>query len=231
MTMKLHLVLMAFVIPTCGGFHRPGFSNRFNCHLSYRWASRTKVISANSPASPPASSSPESSPAQLDIVFEDSEYFFVNKPKGQSVVGEEGAVSYHDSVVHHSLEKYNHHPNLLHRLDKGTSGVMVYAKSVAAAKHYLSLQDIQGAITKEYVAIVNGCPPKTSGRVTGGIMKSRDMKSYIIAPGGRSGKPVLTTYRTLASFSDHPMLGNITALSLRLFTGRKHQVYNITLFI
>jgi 23S rRNA-/tRNA-specific pseudouridylate synthase len=99
---------------------------------------------------------------------------------------------------------------------------MVYAKSAEAAKHYLRLQDQRGAITKDYVAVVGGTPAKAAGRVAGGICPSRDRTSYVIRGKG-SGKAVLTTYRLLAS-DCHPRLGDLSGLSIRLFSGRKHQI-------
>jgi 23S rRNA-/tRNA-specific pseudouridylate synthase len=101
--------------------------------------------------------SPASTPV-VDVVFEDEHYFFVHKPAGLVVAGqrpEENIVSFHDLVKQHSIKHYNGHwPTLLHRLDKETSGLMVYAKTKEAAKHFLGLQEKRGAITKEYLAVV-----------------------------------------------------------------------------
>ena len=140
------------------------------------------------------------------VVFEDDSYFFVRKPPGLSVAGDvESEQSFHEQVKDYSIERYGHQPNLLHRLDKGTSGLMVYAKSREAAKHYLKLQDTKGAITKDYVAVVCGAPPAAAGRVAGGIAKSRDCRSFVVRGRG-SGKAVLTTYKVLGS-KEHPQLG------------------------
>ena len=159
---------------------------------------------------------------QLQVIFEDDDYFFVSKPSGLSVVGEAGKGGFHELVKEHAVREYSHQPNLLHRLDKGTSGVMVYAKSADAAKHYLKLQDVRAAITKDYLAIVAGVPPKPAGRIAGGIYASRDRRSFVVGS-AKSGKRVLTTYRLLGSQEDST-LGTLSKLSLRLFTGRKHQI-------
>ncbi|KAK3282855.1 hypothetical protein CYMTET_9426 [Cymbomonas tetramitiformis] len=161
----------------------------------------------------------------VDIIFEDDDYFFVNKPPGISVAGEAGEPNgFHERVKLHARQTYGHWPNLLHRLDKPTSGIMCYAKTEAAAKHYLRLQQTRGAITKDYLAVVQGGPQRDSGRIHGGICKSRDCTTFVVR-GRRSGKEVLTTYRVLARGpSSAPKLGDLCGISLRLFTGRKHQI-------
>jgi hypothetical protein len=117
----------------------------------------------------------------LRVVFEDQDYFFVHKPSGLVVAGEAksvdkgvtgdrdpaAATSFHEMVKAHSILHYDgHHPNLLHRLDRETSGLMVYAKSEAAAKHFLRLQDRPGAITKEYLAVVSAAARKCAHLLT-----------------------------------------------------------------
>lgn len=159
----------------------------------------------------------------IRLVHEDEDFFFVHKPHGVVVAGDGSSDTFHEQVKRHARVHYACDAlNLLHRLDKGTSGVMVYAKSAEAAKYYLRLQDQRGAITKDYLAVVRGAPPRAAGRVAGGICPSRDRTSYVIRGKG-SGKAVLTTYRLLAS-ECHSRLGKLSGLSLRLFSGRKHQI-------
>ena len=141
---------------------------------------------------------------RIEVVYEDEDYFFVRKPPNMVCTGGDiagggvGGVSFHDLVKEYGRTQYGgYQPGLLHRLDQGTSGVMVYAKSRTAAQHYLTLQQKQGAITKQYIAIVQGAPPKPRGRIEGGICKSHDLRTYVIRPGRKSGKRVLTTYKML----------------------------------
>jgi 23S rRNA-/tRNA-specific pseudouridylate synthase len=96
---------------------------------------------------------------EVNVIFEDQNFFFVHKPAGIVVAGQrpEDGASFHDLVKEYALKNYNTWPRLLHRLDKETSGVMVYAKTQMAAKHFSSLQEKKGAITKEYLAVVRSC--------------------------------------------------------------------------
>ena len=170
-----------------------------------------------------------SSRLSINVVWEDDNYFFVNKPPGISVAGEIGGLNFHDQVKEYAKENYpsGFQHNLLHRLDKGTSGLMVYAKTVEAAAHYLSLQETKGAIQKDYFAITHGLPPKKTGRVAGAICKSKDKLTFVIHKAKRdkhkrTSKLVLTTYRLLATIDS--TVGIVSLLSLRLFSGRKHQI-------
>jgi len=153
--------------------------------------------------------------APLDIVHEDCHYLFVNKPAGLSVAGDEGSPdgdTFHDHVKIHVAENYGSTPaNLLHQLDEGASGLMVFAKSKRAEKHFLRLYDAQHGVTDDYLAIVEGTPPKSQGRVGGVITKSKDKQTYVIHKTKRSNsnrrsvrrnrqwKPVLTTYKVLST--------------------------------
>ena len=156
------------------------------------------------------------------IIYEDANYFFAAKPPGMVCTGDGDDHSFHERIKEFANQEYGYQPGLLHRLDKGTSGIMTYAKSEAAAKHYLKLQNERGAIKKEYLAVVHGTPAKPAGRVEGGICKSVGLRTYVVR-GKKSGKPVLTTYKLLQQ-ATHPKFGSVSSLTLRLFTGRKHQI-------
>jgi len=159
----------------------------------------------------------------VNVLHQDDSFFFVAKPPGLVCTGAaDDGESFHALVKQYARYRYGYQPGLLHRLDKGTSGIMTYAKSEAAAKHYLKLQAERGAILKEYVAVVHGRPPKIAGRIEGGIAKSGDFRTYVVRS-RKSGKPVLTTYKMLRH-ATAPALGEVSSLSLRLFSGRKHQI-------
>ena len=70
-------------------------------------------------------------PGVVSIVYEDSDFFFVNKPAGMVVAGLEKdteEICFHDQVKDYAIKMYKYWPGLLQRLDRGTSGLMVYAK-------------------------------------------------------------------------------------------------------
>mmetsp|Transcript_29126 Transcript_29126/g.59602 ORF Transcript_29126/g.59602 Transcript_29126/m.59602 type:complete len:362 (+) Transcript_29126:30-1115(+) len=183
--------------------------------------------------SPRLFSSPSSlaDSCSVNVIFEDEYFFFLHKPAGLLVAGQrpgDGVVSFHDMVKEYSLKHYNYWPTLLHRLDKETSGIMVYPKSKHAAKHFLGLQEKQGAITKEYLAVVRGSLPDEKGVISGGIMRSRDNLTFTVVKNSKAGKHVKTAYWRLGTTQseDHPTRKGetFTGVRLALGTGRQHQV-------
>src|SRR4051812_28060784 len=86
------------------------------------------------------------------IIFENDDYFFINKPPFISSLDERtgGAIS-----IIRLAKEYWPDAQLCHRIDKETSGVLAVAKNPAAYRH-LSMQFESRQVTKEYHAVVNG---------------------------------------------------------------------------
>lgn len=107
-------------------------------------------------------------------------------------------------------------PGIVHRLDKETSGVMVVAKTTGA-KTSLGEQFAARTIRREYRAIAWGVIEENEGEIEGNIARDpRDRKRFSVSQ--REGKYALTHFRVLERFRF------ATYLSLRLATGRTHQI-------
>ena len=108
-------------------------------------------------------------------------------------------------------------PGLVHRLDKDTTGLMVVAKTDAAAAH-LGGQFEERTIRRRYLALVWGEPEPPEGRVEGWIGRSpRDRKRMAVRPEGE-GKWAATNYELAEP------LGYFALVRFRLETGRTHQI-------
>ena len=104
----------------------------------------------------------------------------------------------------------------LHRLDKNVGGVMVYARTKAAAAA-LSKAIVQGDIVKEYMALVHGTPPP-EGDWTDLLFKdSRKNKVFVVKRQRTGVKEARLTYRRETA-------GEQSLVRIRLYTGRSHQI-------
>jgi 23S rRNA pseudouridine1911/1915/1917 synthase len=167
---------------------------------------------------------PEPQAMALDIRFEDPHLLVLEKPAGLVVHPAPGnldrtlvnALLAHcgDSLVGIGGVR---RPGIVHRLDKGTSGLMVVAKS-AAAHAALSADFAAHAIRRAYRAIVWAVPQPRAGEIVGNIGRSaaNRKKMAVVTHGGKVAR---THYQVLREFR-----GAAAFVECRLATGRTHQI-------
>ncbi|MBQ5800656.1 MAG: RluA family pseudouridine synthase, partial [Clostridia bacterium] len=161
----------------------------------------------------------------LDIVYEDEYLLVINKPSGMVV--HPAAGNYEGTLVNallyyckDELSGINgeQRPGIVHRIDKDTSGLLVVAKTDEAHKR-LSEQLSEHKIVREYHALVNGGFSADEGTVDLPIGRSQtDRKKMAVIRDGRKSRNAVTHYKVLERF------GRISYLSLKLETGRTHQI-------
>ena len=104
----------------------------------------------------------------------------------------------------------------LHRLDKNVGGVMVYARTKAAAGA-LSRAIQEGAMVKEYVAMVHGTPPEAGDWQDLLFKDSRKNKVFVVNKQRAGVKAARLEFKRLTE-------GEISLVHIRLYTGRSHQI-------
>ena len=148
----------------------------------------------------------------IDIIFENEYFVAVNKAAGMLSVPDrmQSETSLKDILI----EKYGS-IFTVHRLDKETSGIILFAKDEATHK-YLSKAFEEKTVEKYYVGLVHGIPPQQSGSIDGPIMEHPIQKGLMIV--NRKGKPSLTTYEVLKDYK------LFSWIKFRIHTGRMHQI-------
>ena len=159
----------------------------------------------------------------LDILFEDDDIIVINKPRGVVMYPSAGnktgtLVQNILSHTHLSALGGDTRPGVVHRLDKDTSGVMVFAKSDAAYRGLVKIFS-EHDLTRKYVAFVWGVPNWEEAEITGNIARSsRNRQKMTMVKSG--GKPSHTDVAVVAAW---PRAG-VSQMRCTLFTGRTHQI-------
>lgn len=160
----------------------------------------------------PTRSEPVCMDRPLEVVDEDERLIVVAKPSGQAVAAG-GGVARDETLQAHVERHVGGKAFLVHRLDRGTSGVMVFAKD-AETHRRLSSAFEERQVEKVYVALVAGHVEPASGEV------DRPLRSFGSGRVGvdRRGKPAITRYLVTER------LLSADLLELRPLTGRRHQI-------
>ncbi len=172
---------------------------------------------------PPAAEELVPEPIALAVVHEDEDVLVVDKPAGMVVHPGAGHArgTLAAAVLAHAPGTAGvggpRRPGVVHRLDKGTSGLLVVAKT-QAAYDALTRQLAQRTVSRRYVALVHGRLRRDEGVVDAPIGRHQhDRVRMAIQPPSR-GKRAVTRYRVLERFSQ------FTYVEVRLETGRTHQI-------
>jgi len=170
----------------------------------------------------PVAAEPQAEQIELDILYEDADLIVVNKPAGMVV--HPGAGNNSGTLVNALLGHCKDlsgiggelRPGIVHRLDKGTSGVMVAAKNDRAHQS-LSVQFSEHTIKRIYTALIYGNPKTDTGRIEG-IIGRHPTDRLRLTGRVKHGKHAVTRWRVKRRY------GRVSLVELRLETGRTHQI-------
>jgi 23S rRNA pseudouridine1911/1915/1917 synthase len=153
---------------------------------------------------------------KMDIIYEDKELLVINKPSGLLTIATEKE---HLHTLYHEAREYVKKQNpknkifIVHRLDKDTSGVVVFAKN-EKLKHALqnNWDDLVGL--REYYAVLCGTPKKSKGEIKSYLKESKTLHVY----SAKEGKLAITNYEIVKKNKEYSLA------KINILTGRKNQI-------
>ena len=158
-------------------------------------------------------------PKGMTILYEDHDILVIDKHSGLLAVSNDKettrtAFFLLNNYVRKGNQKSPHRAYIVHRLDRETSGVMVFAKTPAVKQF---LQESWETTVKTYHTIVHGAPPEPEGEITSRLMENSALRMYSTDDPNK-GKLSTTRYKTLRSTKKY------TLLEVEIETGRKNQI-------
>ena len=160
---------------------------------------------------------------ELKILHEDNHIIVVLKPQGVPSCGDEsGDENMLDAVKEYIRTAYgkpgNVYVGLVHRLDRPTGGVMVFAKTSKAAAR-LSEQMRSGDFEKKYLAVLSAVPKEPQGKLVNYLKKNAvNNMVYLCPPTTEGAKMASLEYRVVEE------KGGCALAEIKLHTGRSHQI-------
>ncbi len=175
-------------------------------------------MTASSPERGQAPEGPEGGPAPevhvpippVHVLYETDDYLAVDKPEGVVSVAEAGRGGLPELL----RDRFPGKLLPVHRLDRGASGVIVFAKNAAAHRH-LNGEFDRRQVRKTYLAVVDGVPSANRGQINAPL---REFGSGRMGVDARRGKPSSTEWKVAER------LDGATLLRVTPSTGRRHQI-------
>ena len=153
---------------------------------------------------------------KLDIIYEDKSIIVVNKPSHLLTIStdnEKEKTLFHKVMLYEKRKNKNNKVFIVHRLDKDTSGLVVFAKSEMLKR---KLQNNWEKTKRGYVAVLNNHLPKEKGTIKSYLKETRTLLVY--STDDKSGDLAITDYQEIGHNK------KFTLAKINLKTGRKNQI-------
>ncbi len=152
------------------------------------------------------------SEVELNVIHEDESIVVIDKPCGLLAVATD--LEKLDTAFARLAGRDAPRPFVVHRLDRDTSGLLLFAKSPDARDR---LQQNWKAVEKTYLAIVEGVPRPAEGTIENFLIEGSNLRVRV-GRAGTEAKQAITQYRVVGSH------GSYSRVEVKLVTGRKHQI-------
>jgi 23S rRNA pseudouridine1911/1915/1917 synthase len=159
----------------------------------------------------------------ISVVYEDENLLVINKPAGMVVHPSAGHASgtLVQAVMAHAPELEGiggeYRPGVVHRLDKDTSGLIMFAKNDRTLR-WLQKQFKNRQVEKYYLTLVDGHLPTSKGRIEAPVSRDPSHRQKMAVVSAGKGKQAISEYEVIEEFAHHSLV------CVRIFTGRTHQI-------
>ena len=151
----------------------------------------------------------------MDFLYLDEHIAVCVKPARVLSTDEPGGMP---ELVRQALNDPKADVRTVHRLDRVVSGLMVLARSPAAAAE-LSRQIREDQFQKEYLAVIHGCPDADTGMLTDLLLRNKqERKTYIVSEPAKGVQEAILNYQVLGKAE------GLSRVRIELITGRTHQI-------
>ncbi len=151
----------------------------------------------------------------MNFLYLDDDIVVAIKPPRVLSTDEPGGMP---ELVRQGLGNMDADVRTVHRLDRVVSGLMVLARNAKSASE-LSRQIRENLFTKEYLAVVHGCPREPAGELRDLLLRNKqERKTYVVAEPGKDVQEAILNYQVLNQTE------TLTRVSIELITGRTHQI-------
>ena len=161
----------------------------------------------------------------IEIIYKDKDFIVCVKPQGipsqSDTTGDEDMVS----LLKTSLKECGENTDIfvVHRLDRATGGLILYARNQASAAVFSRLVAEKDAFGKEYLALVLGVPNESSGNMTDYLFKdSTQKKAFVVKSERKGAKLASLDYEVAKTININDK--TFSLLNIKLHTGRFHQI-------
>ena len=159
-------------------------------------------------------------PTKFDIIFEDNQIIAVTKPANLLSIATDKLET---DTLHSYVVEYLQHQNpkawvwVVHRLDKRTSGIMLFAKN-KTSKEYIQSQFANRTIHRTYYALIEGTPKSTQGTIHNHLFEDKNLRVRVCKSETKGAKEAITHWNVESDYSD------TTLVQIMIETGRRHQI-------
>ncbi len=161
----------------------------------------------------------------IEILYKSKDFLIAVKPQGipsqSDLSNDEDMVSLLNAQLKENDE--NSDIFVVHRLDRSTGGLILYARNKSAAAHFSRLVAEKDSFEKHYLAVVSGTPDQESGNMTDYLFKdSAQKKAFVVKSERKSSKLASLEYKVTKTIASDEKIFSL--INIKLNTGRFHQI-------